>query len=376
MTPDADRLARVRLSRVVEPGEPVSNALAAEIGGMRLLASYLRDHGDEHAVARAERLAACDPEVELERAAAQGIRFVVPADGEWPVALGDLAHAEDLHGRCGVPIGLWVKGPMRLDRLGPRVAIVGSRSATTYGSQLAREIAAACARAGMCVVSGAAFGIDQAAHRGALSAGGSTVAVLACGVDRAYPSAHKPMLDHLAATSAVVSEAAPGCSPTRIRFLSRNRIIAALGAGTVVVEAAVRSGALNTATWAEQLGRHVMGVPGPVTSASSGGVHQLIRRGSATLVTGGPDVLEMLGAAGEHLLSEPRAPEKPRDRLSDVHRLILEAVPVRNAAGSDAIAGTAALGIRETRRGLERLRRLSLVQEVPGGWTLSERARG
>lgn len=374
MTPDAERLARVRLSRVLEPGEPVSTALAAEVGGERLLASYLGERGDEHEVERARRLAACDPAVELERAAGQGIRFVVPQDEEWPSALDDLAHVEDLQGRGGVPIGLWVAGPLRLDRLGERVAVVGSRSATTYGAQVAADIAASCVRSGLCVVSGAAFGIDQAAHRGALAAGGTTVAVLACGVDRAYPVAHKSLLDHLAATSAVISEAAPGCSPTRVRFLSRNRIIAALGAGTVVVEAAIRSGALNTANWAERLGRQVMGVPGPVTSAASGGVHHLVRRGAATLVTGGPDVLELVGAAGEHLLSEPRAPERPRDRLNDVHRLILEAVPVHQPAGSDAIARTAALSIRETRRGLERLRRLTLVQEVPGGWRLTQEA--
>lgn len=376
MSVDADRLARVRLSRVLEPGEPVSNALAAEIGGERLLASYLHDPGDEPSVERARRLAACDPGLELERAAAQGIRFVVPGDEEWPSSLDDLAHVEHLHGRCGIPIGLWVTGPLRLDRLGPRIAIVGSRSATTYGAQVAGDIAGACVRAEMCVVSGAAFGIDMAAHRGALAAGGTTVAVLACGVDRAYPVAHKSLLDHLAATSAVISEAAPGCSPTRIRFLSRNRIIAALASGTVVVEAAIRSGALNTANWAERLGRHVMGVPGPVTSAASGGVHHLVRQGAATLVTGGPDVLELVGAAGEHLLTEPRAPQRPRDRLDDVHRLILEAVPVRHPVGSDAIARTAALGIRQTRRGLERLAGLTLVREVPGGWTLTEEALG
>lgn len=374
MSPDDDRSARVRLSRVIEPGEPISTTLAAEIGGQRLLESYLGEHGDEREVERARRLAACDPALELERAAAQGIRFVVPDDEEWPSALDDLDHVEGLHGRSGIPFGLWVAGPLRLDRLGQQVAIVGSRSATTYGAQVAGEIAASCVRAQLCVVSGAAFGIDQAAHRGALSAGGTTIAVLACGVDRAYPAAHKRMIDHLATTSAVISEAAPGCSPTRIRFLSRNRIIAALGAGTVVVEAAIRSGALNTANWAERLGRHVMGVPGPVTSAASGGVHHLVRRGAATLVTGGPDVLEMVGAAGEHLLTEPRAPERARDRLNDVHRLILEAVPVRQPAGSDAIARTAALGIRETRRGLERLRSLALVQEAPGGWTLTEGA--
>ena len=151
------------------------------------------------------------------------------------------------------PIGLWVRGPLRLDELADSVAVVGSRSATTYGEDVARELGAGLARAGDCLVSGAAFGIDQAAHRGALAVGGPSVAVLACGVDRAYPAAHRDLIDHLAPAGAVVSELPPGCAPLRMRFLARNRIIAALTRGTVLVEAALRSGALNTAGWADSL---------------------------------------------------------------------------------------------------------------------------
>ena len=213
------------------------------------------------------------------------------------------------------PLGLWVRGPLRLDALPAPVAVVGSRSATTYGTDVAAELAAGLARAGSAVVSGAAFGIDQAAHRGALAGDGPTVAVLACGVDRAYPAAHQRLLDHLAEHGAVVSELAPGCAPTRLRFLARNRIIAALSRGTVVVEAAVRSGALNTASWTARLNRPLMGVPGPVTSAPSEGVHQLIRSGAATLVTRADDVLELTGQMGEHLAEEARAPVSARDGL-------------------------------------------------------------
>src|SRR3954447_15859043 len=172
------------------------------------------------------------------------------------------------------------------------VAVVGSRSATTYGAAVAGDIAATLGAAGHTVVSGAAFGIDNAAHRGALAAQGPTVAVLACGVDRAYPAAHRPLLDYIAEVGVVVSEAAPGCAPTRIRFLARNRLIAAFGQGTVVVEAAIRSGALNTASWTTELRRVLMGVPGPVTSAPSAGVHQLVRSRDALLVTSGQEVLE------------------------------------------------------------------------------------
>ena len=215
----------------------------------------------------------------------------MPGDAEWPEALARLDHVDAVSGLGGQPLGLWVRGPLRLDQVAAGgVAIVGSRSATTYGTAVAGDLAAAVATEGRTVVSGAAFGIDQAAHRGALGVGGPTVAVLACGVDRAYPSAHRPLLDHLAQHGAVVSELRPGLPPTRVRFLARNRVIAALSGGTVVVEAAVRSGALNTATWATRLGRVLMGVPGPVTSAPSEGVHELLRTGAAALVTRGEHV--------------------------------------------------------------------------------------
>ena len=304
-----------------------------------------------------------------------GIRFVTPSDDEWPTQLADLAHAEPLQDRGGVPIGLWVRGPLQLCDLTASVAVVGSRSATSYGADAAAEVAAAAARADHTVISGAAFGIDQAAHRGALAMQGKSVAVLACGVDRAYPAAHKTLLDHLATEHAVVSEAAPGWAPTRGRFLSRNRLIAALTRGTVVVEAAVRSGALNTANWATRLNRPLMGVPGPVTSAPSQGVHQLIRTGAATLVTSGQDVLELVGAAGEHVVEEPRGPERSRDRLSSRLQQVLDAVPVASGARSDSIARTAGISLMEVQTALTRLLKLELVEQCPAGWRLAEAAR-
>ena len=162
-------------------------------------------------------------------------------------------------------------------------------------------------RPGATVVSGAAIGIDGAAHRGALAVDGATVAVLACGVDRVYPAAHATLLERIAATGLVVSEYPPGSVPARHRFLVRNRLIAALGAGTVVVEAALRSGAQRTAADTEALGRLVMAVPGPVTSGPSAGCHQLIRDG-ALLVTSADDVLEAVGRLGVDLAPEPDLP--------------------------------------------------------------------
>jgi DNA processing protein len=316
------------------------------------------------------RLAACDPERDLARAERLGIRYVVPGDDEWPRRLDDLFDVDTLHERGGPPLGLWVRGPMGLDELDRSVAVVGSRSATTYGTSTAAEIAAGVVHEGYAVVSGAAYGIDQAAHRGALAAGGRTVAVLACGVDRAYPVAHKPMLDHLAETCAVVSELAPGRSPTRVRFLTRNRLIAALTRGTVVVEAAVRSGALNTAGWASRLHRPLMGVPGPIWAAQSEGVHHLVRNGAAVLVTSGAEVLELLGASGEHLPSRPQGRSRARDRLPMRVQQVLEAVPLHRPADVESIARTAGIHLLDTQATLSRLERDRFVEQVVDGWRI------
>jgi DNA processing protein len=197
------------------------------------------------------------------------------------------------------------------------------------------------------------------------------VAVLACGADRIYPQAHAQMIGHIATEGAVVSETVPGGAPMRVRFLSRNRIIAALSAGTVVVEAALRSGALNTANWAGRLNRVVMGVPGPVTSASSAGVHQQIRTGAATLVTSGEEVLELLGAAGEHVLDVPRGKDRPRDGLSHLQRLVLDAVPVARGASSVSVAHVVGLGVDEVHATLLALEVRGMVEVDDTGWRLA-----
>jgi DNA processing protein len=369
---EEDRLARVALGRVTEPGDQRVLRLVDELGAVTVRDGLLAQGGAPgHAAEVAARLAEVDPARDLERATRLGIRFVVPGDDEWPAGLGDLARADRLHERGGVPLGLWVRGPVRLDTHADGVAVVGARSATTYGARVAADIAASLARAGSPVLSGAAFGIDQAAHRGAVAAGGPTVAVLACGVERAYPAAHRQLLDHLAATAAVVAETPPGGAPTRVRFLARNRIIAALGRATVVVEAAVRSGALNTANWTDRLHRPLAAVPGPVTSAASQGCHQLVRTGAATLVTSGREVLELVGGAGECLLEQPRAPTRPRDRLTTRQRVVLDAVPVSRGAPSDAVARASGLGLVEVSAELHRLLAGELVEHDGRGWRLT-----
>lgn len=367
-----ERLARVALSRLAEPGDLRLAALVAEVGALalhRLLLEERDTTGLQSDVAA--RLEGIDAERELDQAARLGLRFVIPGDDEWPDWLADLDGAGALHERGGAPVGLWLKGPLRLDQLARSVAVVGSRASTSYGAAVAGEIGAVAALAGVAVVSGAAFGIDDAAHRGALSVDGPTVAVLACGADRVYPAAHRQLITQVAATGLVVSEAAPGCAPQRIRFLARNRLIAALSRGTVVVEAAVRSGALNTATWAGRLNRVVMGVPGPVTSVSSTGVHEHLRNGSMSLVTSGADVLELVGESGAHLVEPARAAVTVRDRLTSRQRQVLDAVPVVEGAGPDSIARAAGMGLLEVRSALTRLHEAGLVAQVEDGWRLT-----
>lgn len=373
---DPDRLARAALCRLAEPGDPRLSSLVSELGAVRVHA-HLTAERDLNGVLTdvASRLGDVNAERDLENADRLGVRFVIPSDDEWPAQIDDLQTSPHLQGRGGAPLGLWVRGPLLLSEVSRAVAVVGSRSATTYGMSAAADIAAGVARAEYSVISGAAFGIDQAAHRGALGGGGATVAVLACGVDRAYPAAHKPLIDHIAQVGAVVSEAAPGCSPTKLRFLARNRLIAALSAGTVVVEAAIRSGALNTANWAQGLTRPVMGVPGPITSAPSEGVHQLIRAGGATLVTKGAEVLEVVGAAGEHLIEPARGADRAQDRLSLRQRQVLDAVPHSRGAAADSIARTAGMGLVEVRAALARLATLGLAEFAESGWRLTSEVR-
>jgi DNA processing protein len=372
-----DRVARVALGRLGEPGDPRLARLVADLGAEEVY-RFLREERDATGVATdvAARLSGLDPEGDLDRAEREGIRFVCPGDLEWPHRLHDLDRAEGLHRRGGAPLGLWVRGVGRLDELADRsVSVVGSRSATTYGVSVAGGIAADLAAEQVTVVSGAAFGIDQAAHRGALAGRGPTVAVLACGVDRAYPSAHRDLLGYIADTGLVVSEVPPGWAPTKLRFLSRNRVIAALSPGTVVVEAAVRSGALNTANWAALLNRTVMGVPGPVTSAPSEGVHELLRTRSASLVTRGSDVLELVSPTGAVLPAARRGPDRPRDRLSELDQQVLDAVPVTQSASGSSVARTAGVGERLVADALVRLRTAGFVVTAVGGWRLAERER-
>lgn len=249
------------------------------------------EHGALAAVSRLNLNAVLDraPDV-LAAAERAGIRFVIPGDSEWPTQLDDLGDE--------VPFGLWVRGAANLREIGLRsVALVGARAASDYGVRVTSILATDLAAQGWCVVSGGAYGIDAAAHRGCLAGAGATVVVLASAVDVAYPTSHDTLFERCAQQGVIISEAPPGEPARRWRFLDRNRVIAALSRGTVVVEAARRSGALSTARRAEDLGRVVMGVPGPVTSGASSGVHNLLRAGAA-LVTSAHEVVTELVPPG------------------------------------------------------------------------------
>jgi DNA processing protein len=288
---------------LVEPGDGVAGRLLAAVGPDEALRSLMEGRLQamqqraelteaELAAGQARWMPRLQPSgirAAIDLAARARVRFIAPGDPEWPVAVDDLGdHA---------PLGLWVRGDVQTLSAAPSIALVGARAATGYGEHVAMEFGAELAGRGVTVVSGAAYGIDGMAHRAALAAGGPTLALLAGGVDRAYPAGHANLLERIASAGAVVSEVPCGGAPTKWRFLSRNRLIAALGQATVVVEAGWRSGSLNTAGHAAALGRAVGAVPGPVTSAASAGCHRLLREFDAHCVTTVDEVMELLGAA-------------------------------------------------------------------------------
>ncbi|MGH3549477.1 MAG: DNA-processing protein DprA, partial [Pseudonocardiaceae bacterium] len=236
-----------------------------------------------------------------------------------------------------------------------------------YGEHVAAEFGYELAEGGFAVVSGAAFGIDGAAHRGALAADGRTVAVQACGLDRAYPAGHHRLLDRIAEDGAVVSEYPPGVWPARHRFLVRNRLIAAFAAGTVVVEAGVRSGARRTATAAAALGRVVMAVPGPVTSALSVGCHLLVRDEQAVLVTRAAEVVEAVGRIGADL-APPLGTSRRTDGLSPEVMAVYEALPARAPRHPEQLVRESGVPLARVRSALPLLELQGLVGCGVSGW--------
>jgi DNA processing protein len=359
--PAGERAARAALTRLAEPGDAWLGRAVAGLGAAEVLdrVRSARPGEDDRLAHYRVRLPALAADAAL--AARAGARVVVPGDDEWPTALEDLGDR--------VPIALWVAGDGNLaDAARRSVSVVGARACTAYGEHVAGELAAALGDRGWTVVSGGAYGIDAAAHRGALAVDAPTVAVLACGVDVPYPAAHDGLLRAIRTRGVVVSELPPGSRPTRRRFLDRNRVIAALGRGTVVVEAATRSGAKNTAGQADELSRPVMAVPGPVTSAASAGCHELIRARGAALITGAADVLDLVGDLVADAQDLRRGEARPHDSLDPVTLRVLEALPLRRRAGADSVGRVAGLDAPTVLRALGLLAATGLADAAEGRW--------
>ena len=373
-----DRLARAAWSRIAEPRDTEAGALVQALGASAALdwlivtarawsdPPVLAAGAHWHAAAKRwiPRLSTLDPLRELEVLARRGGRLLVPTDPEWPEALADLG--------TDAPPCLWLLGdPAALQPAA--VAVVGSRACSPYGAEITGAITSELAAEDATIVSGGAFGVDAAAHRATLAGDGLPVAVMAGGLDRFYPAGNAALLAEVARSGAVLSEVPPGSSPMRHRFLSRNRLIAALAEVVVVVEASWRSGALNTAGHAADLGRTVAAVPGPVTSSTSAGCHRLIREG-AVCVTDAAEVLELLGP-----LDATRGPAPPPvapgllDGLDATQAVVLDALPARAGAELTGLVRSSGLAEPDVRSALGFLELAGRVERDGVRWRRSRR---
>lgn len=385
----SERFARGAWTTLVEPGDGDAGALVGALGAGRALAAVIEkwpqarilsaiaehdpDAGRRLAVALPEAVSRWQPRLQsattvhaLEMAAHVGARLITPADPMWPHGLDDLGvHA---------PLALWLRGTGEAcESLSSSIALVGARAATGYGEHVAMEAAAGLVDRGFAIVSGAAYGIDGMAHRSALAGGGSTIAFLAGGVDRFYPSGHDALLTRIAERGAVLSELPCGSAPTKWRFLQRNRLIAAAGQATVVLEAGWRSGSLNTAGHAAALGRPLGAVPGPVTSPASAGCHRLIRDYDAVCVTTAAEMAELVGGihdSGEGGDGADGAGASGILRAAEETRVI-DALSRRSARPVDDIARRSGLAVSAVGAVLGLLQLEGAVRERESGWVLT-----
>lgn len=376
-----ERRARIVLSAIVEPGDPDACRLVREHSATELLRK-LQGGGRLTApkvAAWSHRAQAADYDSMARAADGVGARFVCPGDPEWCSSLDDLEILEQdaRERRGGAPFGVWIRGNADLATVARRcIAVVGSRASTAYGEHVAAALGCDVAERGFTVVTGGAYGIDAAAHRAALVRPAPTVAVLAGGIDMLSPAGHARMLERTCEEGLLVSEAAPGSHPTKSRFLVRNRLIAALSQGTVVVEAALRSGALNTARWGLELGRAVMGVPGPVTSMASGGVHELLRQPATLLVTDAREVIEHVSPLGEGLAPRKSGVVRPLDLLGTLSRQVLDATPKSGPVPAEAIARLTGLSTVQVVEQLDILADAGFVTQRLDGWVLARPGQG
>lgn len=374
-------LARLVLSWLVEPGSRRLYQLVAAHGPVEAVAQLASGAvPGALGAAAAARLREVKPRDVAERlrarAARLGVEIVVPESPQWPSTLDDLAKisvpSRDRFDRDTYPPqALWVRGGRPLAEVVDRaVSVVGARACTAYGTHMAAELSFGLASRGWTVVSGGAYGIDSAAHRGALAADGCTIAIMACGVDRPYPASNTALFEHISHGGLVVSEWPPGTDPHRHRFLIRNRVIAALGRGTILVEAALRSGARFTLRRARQLGRIAMAVPGPATAATFAGCHDELRRDGedrVRLVASLGHVLDEIGVIGDDLAEAQHGPAQAHDGLSDVELQLVDAVPHRGGLSVAEIAARAGVGLLDAMATLPSLVLRGHVRECADG---------
>lgn len=389
-----DRFARATWTGIAEPGDGTAGLAIQALGAARSLdaivtgwdaarwANEVRESGAdttaapewEQAIARWQpRLTSATALLALRQAARFGVRLLVPETADWPSGVDDLG--------VNAPTALWMRGrEQTLAALGSSVALVGARASTGYGEHLAIEAAAGLVDRGYAIVSGAAYGIDGAAHRAALMSHGQTVAFLAGGVDRFYPAGHDSLLTKIVEEGAVISELPCGSAPTKWRFLQRNRLIAASSQATIVLEAGWRSGSLNTAGHAAALGRPVGAVPGPVMSAASAGCHRLVRELDAILVTTPDEMAELMpdrrgrvdgsgsGATASTDRNSDRSTDRSTDRSAEQTR-VLDAMSFTSPRSTPDIAARCGLSVAGVQAILGALELESVVAPREHGWS-------
>lgn len=387
----AERFARATWTGIAEPGDRIAGLVVGALGAEAALAALIDDREgkllthtlSEHdveldadelsqGIARwVPRISKTDALRALRQAARFGAGLVVPGDPEWPSGFADLGEF--------APLGLWVRGDRgRLTALERGVAIVGARAASGYGEHVAIELSAGLADRGYAIVSGAAYGIDGAAHRAALASRATTVAFLAGGLDRFYPSGHEALLGRIVDQGVAVSEVPCGVAPTKWRFLQRNRLIAAASLATVVVEAGARSGSLNTAGHAAALGRPLGAVPGPITSSASAGCHRLLREYDAVCVTSADEIAELAPLpSAPHDTRDPehstvegaeRRGGRPAADPTGTRIRLLDALSGRSPRTAEKVAALSGLAVDRVRAELGLLSLDGAVRERGGGW--------
>lgn len=354
------------LAHIAEPADVGVGQLVDHVGAVGAIERIARGAAPRgRAAILGERLRRFDADRERARAEQLGVHVVVRNSSEWPTQLDDL--------RDRRPYALWVLGAADLRLTALRsVSVVGTRSSTPYGEHVTREWCGAFVDHGLTVVSGGAFGIDAAAHRAVLANAGMTICVLAGGVDMPYPRAHEALIGRIADEGLVISESPLGESVRRQRFLTRNRLIAALSRGTVIVESALRSGTSSTAVAAAELNRPVFAVPGPITSPTSAGCHQMLAAGLAVLVDRPRPVIDTVLA--RTTIEQIESPRDPRDDLSGTQASVLDAMPSRGVIDASELAVRAGVQLPAALAALGQLEGHGFVRLESGGWKLAQRA--